>query len=82
MLTGLTALSVESATTCDTPVSMAASTTCWAPRTLVWTASNGLYSHAGTCFMAAACTTMSAPRMARVRRLRLRMSPTKNRSCG
>ena len=50
-LTGLTALSVDSAMTRATPVSIAASTTCCAPSTFVCTASNGLYSHAGTCFM-------------------------------
>src|SRR5690348_13533085 len=52
---------------------------CCAPRMFVCTASNGLYSHAGTCFMAAAWTTMSAPCIARTRRDRFRTSPTKKR---
>ena len=58
-----------------TRASIAASTTCCAPRTLVRTASNGLYSHASTCFIAAAWTTMSAPSTARVIRARSRTSP-------
>ena len=39
-----------------------------APRMLVWTASNGLYSEAGTCFSAAAWTTTSTPRSRPFRR--------------
>ena len=58
---GLTALSVLSAITRLTPQSIAASMTFFAPITFVRIASNGLYSHAGTCFRAAACTTTSTP---------------------
>jgi hypothetical protein len=64
-LIGLHALSVESATTRCTPLSIAASMTFWAPCTFVLTASKGLYSAAGTCFNAAACTTKSTPSNAR-----------------
>ena len=56
-LIGLDALSVESATTFFTPVSMAASMTFCEPMTLVCTNSNGLYSAVSTCLSAAACTT-------------------------
>ena len=54
---GLAALSVESATTRDTPAEMAALTTFSAPMTLVLMHSKGLYSAMGTCFNAAAWTT-------------------------
>src|SRR5262249_26726671 len=64
------------------PSSMAESMTCLAPRTLVWMASNGLYSHAGICFRAAAWNTTSTPCMARTSRSRSRTSPRKNRSAG
>ncbi len=50
-----------------------------APRTLVWTASNGLYSHAGTCLSAAAWMIRSHPRVAWISRLPSRMSPRKKR---
>ena len=53
-LIGFTALSVDNATTRFTPQSSAASTIFIAPSILVFTASIGLYSHAGTCFNAAA----------------------------
>ena len=53
-LTGLTALSVDSATTLFTPILSDALITFVAPSILVLIASNGLYSQAGTCFIAAA----------------------------
>jgi hypothetical protein len=74
-LTGLTALSVDSAIVSGTSLSIAAVTTFWVPRMLVWTASNGLYSHAGTCLSAAAWTMTSTPRVALRRRSRSRTSP-------
>ena len=65
---GLTALSVLNASTRCTPWSMAASITLRPPIILVWMASNGLYSQAGTCFSAAACTTTVTPENARCKR--------------
>src|SRR5574344_842090 len=41
-------------------------------------ASKGLYSHAGTCFSAAAWTTISTPSNARIKRSLSRTSPIKN----
>src|SRR5215470_2513900 len=79
---GLTALSVDSAITRLTPQSMAASITFLPPTTLVWMASNGLYSQAGICLRAAAWTTISTPCMARASRSRSRTSPMKNRRAG
>jgi hypothetical protein len=76
---GLTALSVLIPITRLTPSSMAASITFLAPSTLVWMASNGLYSQAGICLRAAAWNTMSTPCMARTRRSRSRTSPRKKR---
>ena len=55
--------------------SIAAATTFSAPMTFVWTASNGLYSQAGTCLSAAAWTMTSTPRVARISRSRSRTSP-------
>ena len=55
--TGLTALSVLSATTLLTLEEIAASTILVAPLTLVLINSFGLYSAAGTCFKAAAWIT-------------------------
>ena len=60
----MTALSVLSAMVSGTWLSIAAEMTFSAPRTLVCTASNGLYSHAGTCLRAAAWTITSTPRVA------------------
>ena len=77
---GLTALSVLSAIVSGTPLSIAAEITFWAPMMLVWTASNGLYSHAGTCLSAAAWTITSTPRVATRSRSRSRTSPSRNRS--
>ena len=48
--------------------------------TFVWTASNGLYSHAGTCLSAAAWTITSTPRVATRSRSRSRTSPSRQRS--
>jgi len=62
---GPAALSVLSAITRVTLRSMAASITFAAPSTFVFTASSGLYSAVGTCFNAAACTTISTPSIAR-----------------
>ena len=45
----------------------------------VWTASNGLYSHAGTCLSAAAWTITSTPRVATRSRSRSRTSPSSHR---
>ncbi|MNR28144.1 hypothetical protein D3C85_1454550 [compost metagenome] len=53
-LIGLLALSVESATTPFTPLSMHASIRFIAPLMLVFTHSNGLYSAVGTILVAAA----------------------------
>src|SRR6266404_4465195 len=53
-LSGLTALSVDSAMTFGTRAAIAARQTFSAPFMFVITASNGLYSHVGTIFMAAA----------------------------
>ena len=61
----MTALSVLSAIVCGTSLSIAAATTFSAPMTFVWTASNGLYSQAGTCLSAAAWTMTSTPRSRR-----------------
>ena len=56
---GAAALSVLNATTLLTPVSRQACTTFSDPSTFVFINSIGLYSAAGTCFSAAACTTVS-----------------------
>jgi NAD(P)-dependent dehydrogenase (short-subunit alcohol dehydrogenase family) len=56
-LTGLLALSVESATMRLTFLSIQASIRFIAPLILVFTHSNGLYSAVGTIFVAAPCTT-------------------------
>lgn len=56
-LMGLEALSVLGATIRCTPRSRAALIRFSAPRMLVFTASRGLYSAAGTCLRAAAWTT-------------------------
>ena len=48
----------------------------------VWIASNGLYSQAGTCFSAAACTTTVTPASARFNRSTSRTSPMKYRRLG
>ncbi len=79
---GSTALSVLTVSTRSTPASIAASTTFCVPRTFVSVASKGLNSQAGTCFMAAACTTTSMPLIARAIRSRLRTSPISIRSAG
>src|SRR5882724_11492405 len=81
-LTGLTALSVLKATTRLTPQSIAASITLRPPIILVWIASNVLYSHAGTCFSAAACTTTVTPSNARTSRCGSRTSPINHRRLG
>ena len=52
---------MREATTRFTPVRSTRSITFSAPITLVLMHSNGLYSAAGTCFSAAAWTTMSTP---------------------
>jgi len=57
-------------------------TTFSAPRTLVLMNSMGLYSAAGTCLSAAACTTVSMPSRARRSRFLSRTSPMKNLNCG
>ncbi len=49
-----------------TSFSIAAVTMFSAPTMFVWTASNGLYSHAGTCLSAAAWMIRSTPRVARM----------------
>jgi hypothetical protein len=54
---GLDALSVDSAMTFSTPLSIAASMTFCEPCTFVLTNSNGLYSAVSTCLRAAAWTT-------------------------
>ena len=59
------------------PAWMAARTTFSAPMTLVLMHSNGLYSAMGTCFSAAAWTTISTSRIACVRRETSRKSPMK-----
>ena len=76
---GFAALSVDSAITCFTPVLVAALTTFSAPCTLVRIHSNGLYSAAGTCLRAAACTTISTPRIAISNLDSSRTSPRKYR---
>ena len=53
------------------------SMTFWAPKTFVFTASNGLYSVAGTCLRAAAWITISTPSIALVKRLKSLTSPIK-----
>ena len=65
-LTGLQALSVEiaSATSTSAPGERIARTTLLAPRTFVFTASMGSYSHEGTCLRAAAWNTNWAARTA------------------
>src|SRR2546428_1307814 len=65
-----------------TPASIAALMTFSAPITLVWIASNGLYSQEGICLSAAAWNTTSTPCMARSSRAWSRTSPTKKRSEG
>ena len=60
--------------------SIAASITFFAPMMFVRTASNGLYSQAGTCLSAAACTTRSTPVIARRSRSTSRTSPMKYRT--
>src|SRR5438093_3083631 len=69
-------------TTRLTPASIAALMTFSAPITLVWIASNGLYSQDGICLSAAAWNTTSMPCIARSSRGRSRTSPTKKRSEG
>src|SRR2546425_789030 len=81
-LIGFTALSVLIMTTRLTPASIAALMTFSAPITLVWIASNGLYSQDGICLSAAAWNTMSTPCIARSSRAWSRTSPTKKRSEG
>jgi hypothetical protein len=81
-LTGLDALSVDSAITRFTCLSMQASMTFIAPMMLVFTYSNGLYSAAGTIFSAAAWMTYSTPSRARLSRSRSRTSPMKKRTRG
>ena len=56
-LIGFDALSVDKATHFFIPLSKQASIKFIAPRTLVFTHSNGLYSAVGTILVAAACTT-------------------------
>src|SRR3989441_3198604 len=63
-----------------TPASIAALMTFSAPITLVWIASNGLYSQDGICLSAAAWKTTSTPCIARSSRAWSRTSPTKKRS--
>ena len=58
-LIGSTALSVDRAITFLTFLSIDASIIFCAPITFVLINSNGLYSAAGTCLRAAACTTIS-----------------------
>ncbi len=60
-----------------TPASRAASTTFAVPMIFVLMASIGLYSQVGTCFSAAAWTTISTPCMARTSRSRSLTSPMK-----
>src|SRR3989454_4332882 len=79
-LIGFTALSLLIMTTRLTPASIAALMTFSAPITLVWIASNGLYSQDGICLSAAAWNTTSTPCMARSSRAWSRTSPTKKRS--
>src|SRR2546422_36730 len=81
-LIGFTALSELIMTTRVTPASIAALMTFSAPITLVWIASNGLYSQEGICLSAAAWNTTSTPCMARSSRAWSRTSPTKKRSEG
>src|SRR2546422_10936725 len=64
-LIGFTALSLLIMTTRLTAASIAALMTFSAPITLVWIASNGLYSQDGICLSAAAWNTTSTPCMAR-----------------
>ncbi len=78
--TGLTALSVDSASVRGTSLAMAAATTFSAPRMFVLTASNGLYSQTGTCLSAAAWMTTSTPRIATRRRSPSRTSPIRKRT--
>src|SRR3989449_2877303 len=81
-LIGFTALSLLIMTTRLTAASIAALMTFSAPITLVWIASNGLYSQDGICLSAAAWNTTSTPCMARWSRAWSRTSPTKKRSEG
>ena len=53
--------------------------TFWVPTTLVWVASNGLYSPDSTCLRAAQWKTRSMPSIARWSRSRSRMSPIRKR---
>ena len=76
-LMGVAALSVESAMTFSTPSSIAAVITFSAPWMFVLMHSRGLYSAAGTCFSAAACTTKLTSRIASLRRAWSRTSPMK-----
>ena len=78
----MTALSVLSAIVSGTSLSIAAEITFSAPMTFVCTASNGLYSHAGTCLSAAAWTMTSTPRVAIRSRSRSRTSPISRRMRG
>ena len=63
----------------DTPQRSAARTTFSAPSTLVWMHSNGLYSAVGTCFSAAAWTTIVDVAHRHLEPLRSRTSPMKKR---
>ena len=81
---GFAALSVERAITCLTSFSNEALITFSAPCMFVFIHSNGLYSEAGTCFIAAAWITKSTPRNACFTLSASRTSPIKKRiwSCG
>ena len=74
-LMGLTALSVLIMITFFTFISRAAFRTFCVPRTLVLTASNGLYSQRETCFKAPAWKTMSTCSKALFKRSLSRISP-------
>ena len=77
---GLAALSDEVRIIVSTPAARQASMTFWVPTTFVWVASNGLYSPDSTCLSAAQWKTTSMSSVARSRRSRSRMSPTRKRT--
>ena len=76
---GLAALSDEVRIIVRTSAARQASMTFWVPTTLVWVASNGLYSPDSTCLSAAQWKTRSMPSIARWSRSRSRMSPIRKR---
>ena len=76
---GLAALSDDVRIIVSTSAARQASMTFCVPTTLVWVASNGLYSPDSTCLSAAQWKTTSMSSIARSSRSRSRMSPIRKR---